>query len=102
MRKIELKRSTGIAKYVVQEGETIEMKVERVMSNNEPIDDTAPIIYTDRREGVLPQYDPRTDKFDLSLDAMGAVTRTQIAKRIEFYAPKKSAETESTQDTDVK
>ena len=37
-----------------QEGESIENKVRRITENNEPITDGAPIIYTNREDGVLP------------------------------------------------
>ena len=42
------------------EGETIETKVNRIVNNGEPIKDGAPIIYTERKDGVLPEYDIRT------------------------------------------
>lgn len=50
------------------EGETIEMKIERAYTNNEPITDTADIIYTDRADGVIPAYNPRTDRFDMAIE----------------------------------
>ena len=37
-----------------QEGESIENKVRRITENNEPITDGAPIIYTNREDGVKP------------------------------------------------
>ena len=37
----------------VYEGETIETKVERVVSNNEPITDGAPLLYTERKNCAL-------------------------------------------------
>ena len=38
----------------IYEGESIETKCARVLQNNEPITDTAPIIYTAKEDGVLP------------------------------------------------
>lgn len=73
------------------EGETIEMKIERIMSNQEPISDGAPLIYTDRDEGVLPAYDIRTDRFDVAIEAMDKVTKMNIAKREEIKAEKAKA-----------
>lgn len=55
------------------EGETIEQKVARVVELNEPITDGAPLIYTDKKDGVVPAYDIRTDKWDIAVDAMGVV-----------------------------
>jgi hypothetical protein len=54
-------------------GETIEMKVERIVNNGEGVEDGAPSIYTERAMGILPEYDIRTDKWDLALDAMDKV-----------------------------
>jgi len=64
-------------------GETIEQKIERIMNNKEPITDGAPTIYTERKDGVLPDYDIRTDRFDAAIDAMDIVARTHKAKRDE-------------------
>ena len=63
------------------EGEQIETKIERVMTLNEPISDTAPIIYTKRSDGVEPQYNIRTDRFDVALEAMDKVQRSYTARR---------------------
>ena len=62
------------------EGETIETKVVRVTENNEPITDGAPIIYTEKKDGVLPEYDVRTDRWDIAVNAMDKVNKAKIAK----------------------
>lgn len=63
------------------EGETIEMKVERVTQNNEPIKDGAPLIYTDRKDGVQAGYNIKTDRFEIAVEAMDKITKTKIAQR---------------------
>lgn len=70
------------------EGETIEMKVERMLNNGEPITDGAPIIHTERKDGVLPGYDIRTDRFEVAIDAVDKIAKTHKAKREEFHKPK--------------
>lgn len=45
----------------IQEGETIETKVARITQNKEPITDSAPIIFTEKKDGVLPAYNIRPD-----------------------------------------
>ena len=65
------------------EGETIEMKIERITVNREPITDGAPLIYTERKDGVLAGYDIRTDRFDVAIEAMDKVSKTNQAKREE-------------------
>lgn len=62
------------------EGETLETKVARLLENNEPITDGAPIIYTEKKDGVLPQYDIRTDKWDIAQSAMDLANASKIAK----------------------
>lgn len=69
------------------EGETIEAKVRRIMNNNEPISDGAPILYTERNEGVKPEYDIRTDRFEVAIDAMDSLHSEHIAKRMERHKP---------------
>lgn len=59
------------------EGERLECKIERMTENNEPIGETAPLIYTPRKEGVIAAYDIRTDKWDIALDAMSKVNKTR-------------------------
>lgn len=66
--------------YEFQEGESIENKVRRITENNEPITDGAPIIYTNREDGVLPAYNIRTDRFEIAQQAMDAVNQANLAK----------------------
>lgn len=63
------------------DGETIEMKMERIINNGEPISDGAPLIYTERKDGVLPEYNVRTDKMEIAAEAMDKVAAARIAKR---------------------
>lgn len=78
-KPIYAKSTLGVNESI--EGETIEQKIERIVSNQEGIEDGAPSIYTERKDGVLPAYDIRADRFDLALDAMDAVHRQDLAKR---------------------
>ena len=64
----------------IYEGESIETKCARVLQNNEPITDTAPIIYTAKEDGVLPAYNIRTDRFDIAIDAYDKITRSSAKK----------------------
>lgn len=66
--------------YEYQSGESIEAKVKRITENNEPITDGAPIIYTNRDDGVLPSYNIRTDRWDIAQEAMDAVNQANLAK----------------------
>lgn len=64
-------------------GERIEQKVKRILHNGEPISDGAPLIYTDRKEGVMAATDIRTDRFEIAVEAMDKVQKTKVAKREE-------------------
>jgi hypothetical protein len=66
------------------EGETIETKVARIVQNKEPITDGAPMLYTEKEQGVLPEYDIRTDKWEIAQNAMDVVHATNIAKSKEL------------------
>lgn len=73
--------TTTIRQYNTTVGETIEQKIQRIVNNKEPITDGAPLIYTDRKDGVQAQYDIRTDRWDIAIDAMDAVDRATKAQR---------------------
>lgn len=63
------------------DGESIEAKCRRVVETKEPIKDGAPIIFTERKQGVIPAYDPRTDRFELAQEAMTEANKSWIAQR---------------------
>lgn len=70
------------------EGETIEEKVDRITSNKEPITDGAPLVYTERKYGIMPAYDIRTDRWDIAMNAMNLANMSKRAKRDEMMKPK--------------
>lgn len=70
------------------EGETIEAKMRRVVNNGEPITDGAPIIYQPRKEGVRPEFNIRTDRFEIALDATDKIAKSKVAKRVDFQTKK--------------
>lgn len=96
-KQIKSKTSFAINKSV--EGETIEQKIERIVNNNEPIKDGAPIIYQERSKGVEPGYDIRTDRFEIAVDAMDKIDKASKAKREERQMKilKKDSEAETIQ-----
>ena len=63
------------------EGEPIEWKIERIVSNQEPISDGAPEIFTERKEGVKSAYNIRTDRWEIATEAMSKVEGSIQAKR---------------------
>lgn len=61
------------------EGETLEDKVERIINNNEGIEDTAPLVYTEKKNGVMAEYNIRTDRWEIAIDALDKATKSNIA-----------------------
>lgn len=84
MKRVRHRISQLPNKPETYEGESIEAKMRRVIQNKEPITDGAPIIYTEKKDGVLPQFNIRTDKWDIALEAMDKVQGNRIAKSKEF------------------
>lgn len=81
MKKAIVRSTYNIKSVETYEGETIETKVARIVQEKAPITDGAPIIYTDRKEGVLPAYNVRTDRWDIAENAMDKVNAAKMAKR---------------------
>lgn len=79
---------TTLTVNTAYEGETIEKKINRIVNNKEPIKDGAPLIYQERKDGVQPEYDIRTDRFEHAVTAMDAVAKTYIAQRTSRQNPK--------------
>ena len=50
-------------------GESIELKIARILANKEKVTDAAPKLYTERKDGVQPEYDIRHDKWDAAAEA---------------------------------
>lgn len=67
------------------EGESIEMRVRRIVHNREPITDGAPLIFTERSEGVVPNTDIRTDKWEQVVEATDKITQQKLTKREERH-----------------
>lgn len=80
-----------IIAYSKGEGESIEEKLRRVLTSKEPIEDTAPLIYTDRKDGIIAAYDHRTDRFELArmaMDRVHASRKAEAAQKAEAAAIK--------------
>lgn len=98
---------TSIRVNNAYKAESIEAKVRRIVSNKEPITDGAPMIYTERKDGVAPSYNIRTDRFESAVEAMDGVSRAHLAKREANAAkliemnPKKDGGAEPIQGTDT-
>lgn len=67
------------------EAEPREVKLRKIISGeaSNMDDGVFPTIYTEKKDGVRPEYDIRTDRFEVAIDAMDKInqsTANQIAK----------------------
>lgn len=81
MYKIPKYTKTQLVGAQKVEGETIEIKVKRMVHEKEPIKDGAPLIYTERKEGVNAAYNIRTDRWEIAVDALDVIAKSEQAKR---------------------
>lgn len=94
MKKVTLPRFKRTCKTEIFEGESIEKKVRRIVDNKEPITDGAPIVFTEKKDGVLPQFDIRTDRWDMAIMAMDTVNKAKIARSNGTWKPEEKTKTE--------
>lgn len=70
-QKMESSKIKGVKAY---QAEPLEGEIRRIMNNDGKIDGAidakAPIIHTERKDGVLAHYNIRTDKWEVMADAM--------------------------------
>ena len=63
------------------------------MDEKEPITDGAPIIYTPFKEGVKPEYNIRTDRWEVAIEAMDKVSSYEASRYVKTEeAPGKGVE----------
>lgn len=62
-------------------GYTIEQKIERMLNNNEPLSEGAQIVYTERKDGVNPAFDIRTDRWEHAVEARDKIAKSKLATR---------------------
>lgn len=93
LNKTNIRRNTSV------EGEPIERKLERMMENKEGFTETIPQIYTERKDGVMPEYNIRTDRFEVAIEGMDKVEKSLQARR-EERAKMRDGETEPIQTTE--
>ncbi len=63
------------------EGIAIEEMISSKLLNKEPIEAVSPAIFTLRADGVKPEYDIRTDKWEIAQEAMGRVQEKWMQQR---------------------
>lgn len=64
---------------IAREGESLEEFLRKATQGKEPIQATAKVTYNERKDGVLPQHDIRTDRFELAQMQTDTYHRTRAA-----------------------
>lgn len=91
INKIRKNNFKGMIK-MTEKGETLIKKIQRILDENEPLTDGAPMIYTPKQAGVRDDCNVRTDKWALAMDAMDKVNNYKLNE----YLKKGEAETTKT------
>lgn len=73
--------SNGGLSLETRAGIPIEVRVKRLLEGAESIEQTAPIIYTDKKDGVRPEFDIRTDSWEIKQAAMDAIHESSLRRR---------------------
>ena len=108
-------RKKGLTRYnpfrefptTYEEGENILTKVRRILDENEPLTDGAPLIYTPKEDGVKPEFDIRTDRWQIAINAMDRVNAyklsdyTKKGMNPEMKKEEKEGETTTGETTDT-
>jgi len=77
------------------EAESQIQRLRRIIENKEPIKDEVPTIYTPKNKGAMPEYDIRTDRFEIAREALekaGRAEAQRIAKGLDPQVEKSQAE----------
>lgn len=84
MRKVKLPRTGLIKRNETYEAKSIEQMLADKMAGETIELGGKALLYTDRKDGVLPETNIRSDRFELAQDALDTVERTRRAKRDAF------------------
>lgn len=80
---------------LIYQAEPREVKLRKIISGeaNNMEDGVFPTIYTEKKDGVQPEYDIRTDRFEVAIDAIDKINQS-VANQV----AKSKGETEAVKD----
>ena len=73
--------------------------MQRMMQQGADMNDITELIFTERKDGVLPETDVRNEPFDTAIEAMDLATKNHLTKRDERHNPTSPAGGEQSTDT---
>lgn len=62
------------------EAKSLMCQLRKITEEQTPIEETAPIIYTNKKDGVLKEYDIKTDRFEVAMEAMGKMRSAELTE----------------------
>ena len=90
INKIRINNFKGMIE-MTEKGETLIKKIQRILDENEPLTDGAPMIYTPKQAGVRDDCNIRADKWVIAMEAMDRVNNYKLneyLKKEDAEAPK--------------
>ena len=79
INKIRVNNFKGMIE-ITEKGETLIKKIQRILDENEPLTDGAPMIYTPKQAGVREDCNIRTDKWEIAMKAMDRVNNYKLSE----------------------
>jgi hypothetical protein len=98
INKIRINNFKGMIE-ITESGETLIKKIQRILDENEPLTDGAPMIYTPKQAGVRDDCNIRTDKWVLAMDAMDRVNNYKLNEYLKKGEGEKTKDGEGQTDT---
>lgn len=83
----------------MREGQSIEEKMRKIIETKEPVKCVTTKLYQKRKDGVAPECDIRTDRFDIAIEAMHNVAVNELSE-LAKPAERETTSTE-TQETET-
>lgn len=94
MRKVKVNYKSLIKRNETSEGKSIEQMLADKMEGEAIELGGKALLYTEKKDGVVPITNIRADKMELAMEALDKVERTRIARRDAPVVEKKSTETQ--------
>lgn len=100
INKIRVNNFTGMIK-MIDPGETLIKKCQRILDEGEPLTDGAPMIYTPKQAGVKPECNVRADKWDIAMKAMDRVNDYKLTEYLKGGVTEASSRPDEQKDGGV-
>jgi len=79
MYKKPIFKNSSIHRSTTEIGQPIQDKIKNILEQNENLNE-APLIYTEKADGVMAGYNIRTDKWEIAIEAMDKINKIRTAK----------------------